>query len=83
MSELVTTIRDAFNSLRGKIDELAQGKISVSLRLTTTQKIVISIFLALLFGIVLALIYSRAGAPNPLWIFILMIAAAILVYFLL
>ena len=80
MTELVSTIRDTFNTLR---NELSQGKFSVSLRLTSTQKIIIGIFLALLFGIVLALIYSRSGSPKPLWIFIFMIVAAIIIYFLL
>ena len=90
MSELVADARQALNDIRAtlsqyrsQIDRLLQGNISVKLDLRPAQKLVIALFLAFLFGIILALIYNRTRCPSPLAIFILIILVAIFIYWIL
>lgn len=70
--------------LIGSVKELVQtGTIKIQPSMNLGQKIIMSIFLALLLGIILAIIYLRLGSPSPLWIFAAMIILAILIFIVL
>lgn len=81
MADQIQRLIDRIGKLIPEIEKkLKNINIGISLKFQPQQALIVSLFLTLLLGIILGLIYNRTGVPNLWIIFLLMIVFGVVLY---